>query len=50
MKTTAPIRKAQCSDCKRIVEVNEKTRLEFIIHPRPEWEMDQMYCGCRGWN
>lgn len=45
-----PVRKAQCAYCKRIVEVNEKTRREFIITPRPDWEMDGMYCGCRGWD
>lgn len=44
------VRKAQCTYCKEIIEVNEKTRRQFIITPRPEWEMDSMYDGCRGWD
>lgn len=43
-------RQAQCTYCKRIVEVNEKTRREFIITPEPTWPMDRMYDGCRGWD
>lgn len=45
-----PVRQAQCTYCKRIVEVNEQTRRQFIITPQPTWEMDSMYCGCRGWD
>lgn len=49
-KDELPVRMAQCSDCKRIVKVNEKNRRLYIITPRPEWEMDSMYDGCRGWD
>lgn len=45
-----PVRQAKCYMCKKIVEVNDKTRRQFVIEPRPNAEMDSMYCGCRGWN
>ena len=49
-KAAASIRQAQCYCCKKVVEVNERTRREFVITPRPAAEMDSMYDGCKGWN
>lgn len=43
-------RQAKCYCCKRIVEVNETNRRQFIITPQPAAEVDSMYCGCRGWD
>lgn len=49
MPTETKPRQAKCYLCKKVVEVNEQTRRQFIITPEPKQEMDSMYDGCRGW-
>jgi len=38
---------AKCSDCSTIDK--SSLSMPFFEH-RPNQEMDQYYCGCRGWN